>query len=156
MRKYPWGNDWDPSRCASWETDIKIFQSEPKYIDMFDGWGTLPVGSFPKGVSPYGLMDVVGNVWEWCNDWYDKDFYKNSPDRNPIGPSTGARRVFRGGSWIYLPWFLRCSTRHWLSPTPQAFPRLSCGVFPVMFFWESDKLKIGAGMSEISPRSFKN
>ena len=63
-----------------------------------DRWdGTAPVGSFtPNG---YGLYDMVGNVWEWCADWYDKGYYARSPRSNPKGPDSGTYRVLRGGSW---------------------------------------------------------
>ena len=62
-----------------------------------DKWDLCsPVGSFkPNG---YGLYDMVGNVWEWCADWYDKDYYESSPASNPTGLNTGEIRVLRG--WI--------------------------------------------------------
>lgn len=65
-----------------------------------DIWNyTSPVGSFaPNG---YGLYDMAGNVWEWCVDWYGADYYMKSPRQNPTGPSSGTRRVLRGGSWCY-------------------------------------------------------
>ena len=58
---------------------------------------TTEVGSFAP--NKYGLYDMHGNVWEWCQDWYDADYYKNSPTNNPKGQSTGSSRVLRGGSW---------------------------------------------------------
>ncbi len=60
---------------------------------------TARVGSYPSGASPYGVLDMAGNVWEWVFDWYDQDFYRRSPDRNPTGPPSGSSRVLRGGSW---------------------------------------------------------
>ena len=84
-RKFPWGNEWDKSKCAN-----SMGQSLSS---------TKPVGSYASGASPYGVMDMAGNVWEWCADWYDANFYAKAPTRNPKGPSTGAFRVLRGGSW---------------------------------------------------------
>ena len=63
---------------------------------MTDG-GPAPVGSYPEGASPYGVLDMAGNVWEWVADWYDADYYAASPTRNPKGPVTGSLRVLRGG-----------------------------------------------------------
>jgi sulfatase modifying factor 1 len=66
-----------------------------------DLWeNTSPVGSFaPNG---YGLYDMAGNVWEWCEDWYDRNYYAVSLRSNPIGPSSGKQKVLRGGSWSYI------------------------------------------------------
>ena len=61
--------------------------------------GTTVVGSFPTDCSPYGVLDLVGNVLDWCADRYDKHYYATSPEQNPPGPKTGTLRVCRGGSW---------------------------------------------------------
>src|SRR4030042_539827 len=63
---------------------------------------TSPVGIFPKGKSRYCVFDMAGNIWEWCADWYDSGYYKNSPDRNPECTKVGASRVYRGGSWFVV------------------------------------------------------
>jgi len=64
-----------------------------------DGYELLaPVKSYPP--SRFGLYDVSGNVWEWCSDWYDEDYYRESPRENPPGPAKGRFRVLRGGSWL--------------------------------------------------------
>ena len=60
---------------------------------------TSEVGSYPAGVSPYGALDMAGNVFEWTNDWYSKHYYSSSPYSNPPGPETGATKVLRGG-WL--------------------------------------------------------
>ena len=66
--------------------------------DGFDN--TAPVGSYPEGASFYGALDMAGNAVEWVADWYSEDYYADSPDRNPQGPSFGSLyRVVRGGSW---------------------------------------------------------
>jgi len=67
-----------------------------------DGCGrgtTWPVGSKPKGKSPYGAVDMAGNVWEWVADWYEPLHYRSAPDQNPKGPDIGKLRVVRGGGW---------------------------------------------------------
>ena len=81
---YPWGQLWDKEKCNSRE-------NEP--------FAAVPVHHYSEGASPYGLLNMCGNVWEWCADWYDDDYYKTSPATNPTGPSRGATRVIRGGSW---------------------------------------------------------
>ena len=60
--------------------------------------GTSVVGSYPAGASPYGALDMAGNVWEWVNDWYSDSYYQQSPARNPPGPTSGTYRGLRGGS----------------------------------------------------------
>ena len=61
---------------------------------------TSPVGSFPAGASPYGCLDVEGNVYQWCADYCDLDYLKSAPSANPTGPPSGFGRVLRGGPWF--------------------------------------------------------
>jgi formylglycine-generating enzyme required for sulfatase activity len=85
------------------------------------GGATVPVGSRPAGASPYGVLDMAGNVWEWVADWYDPAYYGSSPAQNPQGPDSGVRKVFRGGSWGYPPAFLRTTDRARNRPTYAGF-----------------------------------
>ncbi|MBW6474497.1 MAG: SUMF1/EgtB/PvdO family nonheme iron enzyme [Anaerolineaceae bacterium] len=87
---YPWG-DKDPTcGLANSNNDAT---SRPCVGD------TSEVGVYPEGSSPYGIMDMAGNVWEWMNDWYSETYYSESPYTNPTGPSSGLNKVHRGGSW---------------------------------------------------------
>ena len=72
---------------------------------------TVPVKSFPP--NSLGLYDMSGNVWEWVQDWFDEDYYRNSPKDNPAGPGSGEYRVLRGGSWYILPLDARATFRYW-------------------------------------------
>ena len=72
-------------------------------------WRTMPVGSFPANA--WGLYDMHGNVWEWCSDWYEKNYYKTSPKDDPTGPATDSERVLRGGAWDDDPYDCRAATR---------------------------------------------
>jgi formylglycine-generating enzyme len=86
QRRYPWGNEIDHSLA--------------NYVGSQAFDTGMKVGSFPKGVSPYGAYDMAGNVLEWCSDWYARDYYSISPKKNPKGPPAGAYRVVRGGSFF--------------------------------------------------------
>jgi len=104
-RKYPWGEQWDSSRANSSESKLGK---------------TAAVGSYPTGISPYGVHDMAGNVWEWVADWYGENYYQRSPDRNPKGPESGSYRVLRGGSWDGSSWYQRTSVRNGTAPTNRA------------------------------------
>ena len=74
---------------------------------------TVAVGSYPSGASPYGALDMAGNVWEFVNDWYGETYYNQSPASNPSGPASGdgGYVVLRGGSWNVSNYFLRSAYR---------------------------------------------
>lgn len=95
-RVYPWGDQFDVVKCNSWE------------LSLHD---TSPVGLFVAGASPYGCLDMSGNVWEWVQDWYDREYYQRGSDRNLQGPDTGDFKVLRGGSWSNVPRSVGVSSR---------------------------------------------
>jgi formylglycine-generating enzyme required for sulfatase activity len=68
-----------------------------------------------------GLADMHGNVEEWCWDWYDKDYYVNSPSTDPAGPRTGTHKVVRGGSWLVAEGNCRSASRFWRGPGQGAY-----------------------------------
>jgi eukaryotic-like serine/threonine-protein kinase len=110
-RKYPWGDEEPDStrlnacgkECIAW--GVKNGVALRSLYTNDDGFvGTAPVGAFPLGASPFGLLDVVGNVWEWTSDW--EGAYHPTPETDPKGPKTGTRRVVRGGAFngAYASW----------------------------------------------------
>jgi formylglycine-generating enzyme required for sulfatase activity len=110
-RVYPWGNWWMPDRCRSAERRRRHDR-------------TSTVGTFPEGASWGGALDMAGNVWEWCRDWYDKDFYASlKPSvRDPeCTRSLSDGRVLRGGSWFDHAESCRSACRNWSVPDLQDF-----------------------------------
>jgi len=85
-RIYPWGNS--APDCTRAQT-------------ASCGGTPGPVGAHPAGASPYGVLDMAGNVWEWVADWYQTDYYAQSPSESPPGPSTGTNRIRRGGATAF-------------------------------------------------------
>ena len=116
-RRYPWGNDKpNGSQCnyADQNANAVLTQGNPDFswadLGVDDGYSTTaPVGSFPP--NGFGLYDMAGNVYEWCADWYKKDYYSQSPTKKPTGPNSGEWRVLRGGSWSNDLNLLRVATR---------------------------------------------
>ncbi len=108
-RLFPWGNEEPTGVLANFGT-------------VWTGYETLaPVGSLEAGKSPYGIHDLAGNAWEWVADWYDMEYYKKSPDRNPSGPARGGSKVLRGGSWYNMLYDLRSTNRNYYSPNNAYF-----------------------------------
>ncbi|RME43920.1 MAG: hypothetical protein D6795_18690 [Deltaproteobacteria bacterium] len=104
-RKYPWGNE-EP-HCDRGNFDDCV-------------GSTTAVGSYPAGASPYGALDMAGNVEEWVADWYSSSYYASSPAENPEGPDTGTGRVSRGGAWSYAS-ALRAADRDVFSPSTRPY-----------------------------------
>jgi eukaryotic-like serine/threonine-protein kinase len=110
-RTYPWGNGSVAGNLLNFADKNTTFGWADKSVD--DGYAdTAPVGSYPAGASPYGALDMAGNVWEWVSDWYDSGYYRVSPRDNPSSPATGEYRVLRGGSWYYLSYVTRAAYRY--------------------------------------------
>ena len=105
-RIYPWGNQMDFSRLA---------------YQCNNGIRTAVDGSFPTGASPYGVMDMAGNAWEWIADCYSETHYSRSPERNPKGPTTGEFKVLRGGSWGSNRTQMQCTYRYYAKPEYRGF-----------------------------------
>jgi formylglycine-generating enzyme required for sulfatase activity len=100
-RLYPWGNRWEEGRCS--------FRGGPVRA-------APPVGQFPLGASPYGVLDMAGGVWEWCSDWYRADYFAVAPGEDPPGPADGELKVARGGAWAALPLQNRTGNRNAWKP----------------------------------------
>jgi formylglycine-generating enzyme len=76
----------------------------------------ISVDKYDNGVSPYGAYQMMGNVAEWVADWYDQEYYKTAPDRNPKGPETGTQKAFRGGGWMDSTTTMRAAMRNGTDP----------------------------------------
>ena len=104
-RRWPWGNARPDCRLSN------SFGKEGSCAGA-----ATSVGSYPAGASPYGALDMAGNVGEWVNDWFDYETYSESPERNPPGPKTGTSRIVRGGNWDAIPDWVRCASRDGREP----------------------------------------
>ncbi|MCX6596063.1 MAG: formylglycine-generating enzyme family protein [Acidobacteria bacterium] len=117
QRRFPWGNAIDPTYANF--TGAQKFDTG-QLVGYYDG---SKRGEFQtrNGASPYGAMDMAGNVMEWCQDWYQRDYYSVSAKKNPKGPEKGAYRVLRGGSFFFEGQDLRTYARSGAWPSFQAF-----------------------------------
>ena len=101
-REYPWGNEFDKARCNTGESGIGT---------------TTPVGIYLDGASPYGVMDMAGNVWEWCSSIGYYKYKVSGPEEDGSGSLEGdQQRALRGGSWDNLRVFARCACRYGFNP----------------------------------------
>jgi len=102
-RVYPWGNEWDPSRC-----------------NVVDSHSLAPVGNFPTGASWVGALDMAGNAMEWVQDWLGTDYYQQGDMLDPTGPASGAAKVQKGGWWSGTQFVARAAYRHYTDPPDYA------------------------------------
>lgn len=100
-RLFPWGPAWDATRANTEERGGDRLQ---------------PVGQYPSGASPYGILDLSGSVWEWVSDWFDPAYYAISPAENPAGPAAGADKILRGGSFSNHVHYARATNRGFEAP----------------------------------------
>jgi formylglycine-generating enzyme required for sulfatase activity len=106
-RLYPWGWVGAPKSGSSLRLNFCDASCPYAYKDstLDDGFpGAAPVGQFPAGESPFGALDVAGNVWEWVADWYQSDAYQADRGADPQGPDSGLWKGIRGGSWLEPSW----------------------------------------------------
>ena len=112
---YPWGDEFDGSLLNY--CDVNCYNGEKQDPNFDDGYrDTAPVGTYPDGRSPVGAYEMLGNVMEWVNDWYDRNYYSFAPDANPLGPAEGFSKVVRGGSWLSAREELSVSARTFYDP----------------------------------------
>jgi formylglycine-generating enzyme required for sulfatase activity len=122
---------------AEWEYAARGGNTEARYGSLDEvAWyhansreRAHPVGE--KRANVFDLYDMLGNVWEWVNDWYDANYYKSSPSQDPAGLTSGQERVLRGGSWNFYPRDVRVSVRNWSLPglsDSHVGVRCGCGV----------------------------
>lgn len=115
-RLNPWGNQSAGlSRVNFGRTGLSgPVRDRPERLLMYPP--IIAVDKYENSVSPYGLHQTMGNVAEWVADWYDQDYYKSAPDRNPKGPETGTQKAFRGGGWMDSTTTMRVAMRNGADP----------------------------------------
>ena len=120
-RRFPWGNEIDCLHAAYYDCTANSSQSSGTANGPRCGYSyfcqTVRVDSYPVGASPYGVLNMAGNVWEWVADWYSPDYYAVSPATNPTGPAAGKYHVLRGGGNKSFEQDLRVTARAAGSPS---------------------------------------
>jgi formylglycine-generating enzyme required for sulfatase activity len=117
-RRLPTEAEWERAARGENERKFPWGDSRPKPSQALFGQMTQfsydilkPVGSYTSGEGPYGAFDQAGNVAEWVQDWYDGEYYREGPEKNPPGPKTGQYKMIRGGSWSDMPIYLMSASR---------------------------------------------
>jgi formylglycine-generating enzyme required for sulfatase activity len=110
QRRYAWGNTIDET-FANYDNGGDRAKKELKPVGYYDGSNR---GGFKtnNNASPYGAYDMIGNITEWCYDWYERDYYRRSPGKNPRGPGSGRSRVLRSGGYVDSAYYQRAAGRH--------------------------------------------
>ena len=135
QRRFPWGDEFDPSLVNSMERlgykadgGLQPHQWREAWAESKEGQkliglggNTSPVGKTKNDVSPWGCFDMGCNAGEWCADWWDKNYYKTGPSKNPKGPDQGEERVARGGSWANYYRYCETYRRRGRWPTTPCF-----------------------------------
>lgn len=115
-RLFPWGQEYaGPTRANFGRTGLSgPVRDRPERLLLYPP--IISVDKYENAVSPYGLYQTIGNVAEWVSDWYDQDYYKIAPDRNPQGPEIGTQKAFRGGGWMDSTTTMRVAMRNGTDP----------------------------------------
>jgi sulfatase modifying factor 1 len=122
--RLPTEAEWERAARGGVEGALYVWGDEPPNArpEYVRRWGGVVNGPRPVGEEPpnaFGIFDIGENIHEWCADWFDKNYYAVSPERNPAGPATGDRRASRGGSWRHHIKVSRCAARSSIPPSFQ-------------------------------------
>jgi len=145
---FPWGMARDASLFNSCDVNCP-YEFRDNTVD--DGYAyTAPVGSYPGGASWAGALDMVGNVWEWVNDWYDENAYSTESQFNPVGPDSGSLRVIRGVAWVHGPGI------HYAANRGRAFPNSAYNGFGFRCAGDADPGAFGEPAASASTAMTEN